>query len=1075
MNKSRKKILIVTLVLILIAFAGGGVTLLLNKLFHLDTYKNEILAELQKALQRQVLYEKGDFSLRFGPSFVFTKVIVKEKDGSADFVTADRVTVKVALLPLLEKKLVLREIILDRPDIRIIRAPSGLFNISDLLEEKPEAIPLQIKGIKVRKGNLRYLDHTVSAAGLATSVEEADLSINRFTRGKTSEIRLSAFIADEGKRAVITLTGSVQLAEQDKPLIDSRLNLTVLAKNLNAGHYWPYYSRYVPFRKITGYLDIDSSFKGKLSQFSSNGHMRVSSLRFDYPQVFHGILTPQDLHFSYDMDLSPQAVAVKSLDLTVDGLNVKGGCTISDIHTDDPRITAHAVTTRFDLTHFAQYIPYGIIVKDPAEFIEQHIKGGIYKLDDGRLDGRVSQILHMERGDNYNVLFINGRVEQGLLSFGSKVPTFNSIKGTLEMRGKDFNLIGMSGKFGGSPFTLNGKIADYPLDSPSGYPFSMNMIPRQAEVAWLMGEEKANRLTFTGDSQLHLTGEGFTSGYNLSGDWNLTPASYSYPNIVNKAPGRLNLLSFKGSINKQEASLGELRYTLSPLSLALSAGYRFAGKKRLVMDITTNQFQVGEVATVVPSIPKYQLAGKVQAAVHGESPSTNLSDFRWSGDITFAGFSCKPSAQIRTVSNMTGTIHFNGNALETSQLTARIGNSLINGRGSMVGFETPSLNLVFSSPSLDMADFGLHSPQKEVKTGKVQGDITLSNGNLQIKSVFAQINKSVVTLKGSVQNLHNPKIDIVVASPHLEVEDVILVASLEPVTKPTGTGGIVALKAKVSAESGRFGDIQFARLTTVALYEEKKLYLQPLAAQILGGHCSGTSRIDFGTPGAPRYQVACTLENCSAERFMQAIGIKKQEVTGTLSMTGDITAKGKSGTELKQTALGSIKLRFEEGTLRKFSVLSKIFSILNVSQLLKLQLPDMVSGGMPYNEITATLSVRDGVVSSNDLYIDSDAMNISAVGSLDLVKEELNATVGVQPLQTVDKVVSHIPIVGWILTGKEKSFITTYFEAKGKIDNPSVSPIPVKSLGKGVFDIFKRVFQLPAKLFTDTGEVILGK
>jgi uncharacterized protein YhdP len=188
-----------------------------------------------------------------------------------------------------------------------------------------------------------------------------------------------------------------------------------------------------------------------------------------------------------------------------------------------------------------------------------------------------------------------------------------------------------------------------------------------------------------------------------------------------------------------------------------------------------------------------------------------------------------------------------------------------------------------------------------------------------------------------------------------------------------------------------------------------------------------------------------------------------------------LTAKGKTGADIKQTALGSVKFTIEDGSLRRFATLSKIFSLLNVSQLLKLQLPDMVSGGMPFNAITGSIAIRDGIVSSNDLFVDSDAMNISAVGKLDMVKEELDATIGVQPLQTVDRVVSRIPIVGWILTGKDRTLITAYFEAKGKVDDPKVSAIPVKSMAKGVFDIFKRVFELPGKLFTDTGEVIIGK
>jgi uncharacterized protein YhdP len=72
----------------------------------------------------------------------------------------------------------------------------------------------------------------------------------------------------------------------------------------------------------------------------------------------------------------------------------------------------------------------------------------------------------------------------------------------------------------------------------------------------------------------------------------------------------------------------------------------------------------------------------------------------------------------------------------------------------------------------------------------------------------------------------------------------------------------------------------------------------------------------------------------------------------------------------------------------------------------------MAAGGMPYNAITATMSIRDGIVSSQDFYIASEAMNVSAVGKVDLVRNEVDATIGVQPLQTVDKVVNRIPVVG---------------------------------------------------------------
>jgi uncharacterized protein YhdP len=232
--------------------------------------------------------------------------------------------------------------------------------------------------------------------------------------------------------------------------------------------------------------------------------------------------------------------------------------------------------------------------------------------------------------------------------------------------------------------------------------------------------------------------------------------------------------------------------------------------------------------------------------------------------------------------------------------------------------------------------------------------------------------------------------------------------------------------------------------------------------------------VDFGTAGGPRYQTTLQLKNISAVQLLQVLGTKR-ELTGTMSLEGDLIAKGDTLDQLKATSLGNIQLHCEKGTLNKFSLLSKLFSILNVSQLFTFKLPDMVSDGMPYNEINASFSLRDGLVTTDDLFIDSNAMNITIVGEFDLVKQQIKATVGVKPLQTLDKVVSHIPFVGWVLTGKNKSLITTYFQATGSLDNPEVKSIAAQSMAKGVFHIFARLFSLPAKLVTNTGDVIINK
>jgi uncharacterized protein YhdP len=126
---------------------------------------------------------------------------------------------------------------------------------------------------------------------------------------------------------------------------------------------------------------------------------------------------------------------------------------------------------------------------------------------------------------------------------------------------------------------------------------------------------------------------------------------------------------------------------------------------------------------------------------------------------------------------------------------------------------------------------------------------------------------------------------------------------------------------------------------------------------------------------------------------------------------------------------------------------------------------------MPFNSITSTFLLKSGIMASNDFYIDSDVMNIVALGNMDMIRDILDLKVGLQPLQTVDKIVSLIPVAGWILTDDDRRFITVYFEVKGPVKAPEVKALPVRELSAEGRAIFRRVLKLPQKLITDTGEV----
>ncbi len=1069
-----KKTFLISLCLMILLALAACLILIVSRLLYLDTYKDVIISTVEKALNRRVTYKTGSFSLGNGASFIFTKAAIMEKDGSTVFVSSGRIDIRIALLPLLEKRLVLKEVRLTNPYINLIRFENGKFNFSDILEGNGEGIPLLIRSVRIRNGSARFADRAISQQGVNFSLNNIDLFLSRLIRGKSSIFRLSATIPEKAGNGKIVVSGTANLPSRNKPLHDTDLDIQVTAANLDTSRYWDYYSRYVPFRKILGNIDIDSTFKGKLTDFSSSGTAEITRLYFDYPQVFHSVLTPKKVLVKYNMQLTPRDLVVKRLALDVDNLSVKGSCALKDIYSDDLFISAKAVTNHFRLEEFAKYIPYGIIPDETSKFIEKRILGGTYKLQDGTLEGRVSQIAHMENGTNYNVLAIRGTVDRGLVSFGNEIPGFNSINGNLALHGKEFILTGMQGRFGNSPFKLEGKIEDYPLKTPSSYPFTMTMTPDREEVLWLLDHNRTGKFAFRGPSTLSLSGNGNTSNYLLNGKWDLSAAGYNYSDIISKPAGQANKVAFNGSIGKEGINARIIQYDLKSMSLNAAGTYRLAGKKQLEYFISSNMFPVQDVAQMFPAIVKYRAKGAVKAEIQGKFAPEKTTGNDFHGSLFLSGVSLQYSGSVKNIENINGKIGFSNNTLSTSLLSAKVGNSMFTGKGTLTGFENPALDVTFSSPSLDFADVGFRGNPAITPARNVLGSFTLKNGNLHIRNLSFMTGKSVINAQGTIEDFKKPVLNISINSPFLDLGDLLAMKGLELKKKAGETPLRVSGKVTLDAESGKFRLITFEKLKTALLFQGGTIHIQPTEAKVAGGTMSARGLMDFNSAEKPLYQISFNMKNLSATRIQQSFDVKR-EVTGTISMEGELSANGNDLQQMKKTVNGNLKLHCEDGSLKKFAVLSKIFSILNVSQLFKLQLPDMVSGGMPYNKITGTFTVQNGLATTDDFFIDSDAINISVLGKFDLPDEKLDLTVGVKPLQTVDKIVSHIPIVGWVLTGKNKSLVTAYFEAKGSWDNPHVRPISLKSLAKGVFNIFKRVFQLPAKLITDTGEVIIGK
>jgi len=168
---------------------------------------------------------------------------------------------------------------------------------------------------------------------------------------------------------------------------------------------------------------------------------------------------------------------------------------------------------------------------------------------------------------------------------------------------------------------------------------------------------------------------------------------------------------------------------------------------------------------------------------------------------------------------------------------------------------------------------------------------------------------------------------------------------------------------------------------------------------------------------------------------------------------------------------GKADFSFVKGRLKRFPVLANIASLLNISQLLTLRLPDL-SKGVPYDTLDGSFKVKDGLIQTDDLLLKGPAVNISTGGTISLPERQVDMEVGIQPLQTIDKVIAAVPIVGYIVTGKGETFIVMRFSVRGPFGKTVVAAIPVRGLVGKTGGILKRLITTPVRVLSWPGKIL---
>jgi hypothetical protein len=211
------------------------------------------------------------------------------------------------------------------------------------------------------------------------------------------------------------------------------------------------------------------------------------------------------------------------------------------------------------------------------------------------------------------------------------------------------------------------------------------------------------------------------------------------------------------------------------------------------------------------------------------------------------------------------------------------------------------------------------------------------------------------------------------------------------------------------------------------------------------------------TPDDADAELKLSSRGAQLDTSIACLTQQRVQITGKLDMDGAFSARGRLGTLLEHMQ-GTFAATASNGHINKFDNLAAILKVVNVTQVIAGQLPDLNKGGMDYKSVKVKGRVEGRRIFFNELALDASALTLAAHGNVDYATGAMDVTVLVAPFKTVSWVIEHIPILRSILGGM---LIAVPVAVHGTIDKPIVVPLGPQAVGSRLLDILGNTLKLP--------------
>jgi uncharacterized protein YhdP len=880
------------------------------------------------------------------------------------------------------------------------------------------------------------------------SVGEINLRTGKFSHTRAAPITFSCTCASEEHQARLSFQGLVGPLPPGASLAMIPWEGDLVVGDVPLPYFRPYLTGWENSGALKGRVYGDVSLDGSVGgDFVVSGTVDIENLWVERPDLFSQRLSVKKVRTEGTVSREGQNVNVPSLTVTVPGIRVSARSTV--LLTEPVSVDVVLESEGFDYGDVIPYLPVSLLSKRMRALLTENVRTG--KVDSfalrysGDLDAVLQHSASSGRGDREAAI----QFHDVSLTLFEDVPQVENLRGEITYKNKALAMRDVGCTMGDC--SLEHCRADV---SAEGFlAGSAAVVLDLSDVDQIVHSKGlSERAKHELRNVKRLDGEGHVT-IEVSGPVGDVGA-LEYKGELALANATIDYRDFRKAITNVDA---RITFDQSDLTIREAKGYWATSPITCHGEITTYRTRQSEIRAHVQSdqarledlasafFPWMEAGTEnpVEVGLDLYLKGYRKEGFSYNGRTEFVDLAFSVPFFPRPFSEVQGSVDFSQEGLTFRTVQGKTGSSEMSFAGKWTNYSQP------------------------VMTGKIEGsvvnfeDIPDSPGTQEDRTPSYRLDKVVFSVDKGIYK------DLFVRNLHcfINYEE-----------------GVLALPM-VRVDGGDFRGFEFMSVHNMHDNQLRPVTIERgiITAPFLelhsgGGTWAGT---DIRLPHKPdkpeRFSITSQIKKVPVVNIMQWFPPDRRSLTGSLDLEGSIEGTGKSVGEVMKSLEGSVDFSVQNGILKKATILSKLFSLLNVSRMFTQDYAELLESGLHFDSIDGSLEIQDGVMHSESILLDSPAMKMNAVGDIDVGQQELDMEIAVQPFETVDKVLGKIPILGTVLIGDEGAFVVSYYKLEGPLEDPTLDPVVFQSLGRKGQSIFQGIFNIPDDLLISPSKALWDK